>query len=252
MESDIKKIMDVCLLAGKIMLSSGAETYRVEDTMVRIARSRQIQNVYSFVTPTGIFLSIQGQSKEEEQTKFIRIFDRSIDLNKVVLVNDISRKVNQNQIDMDEAYLKLQEIDHAKPLYPKWIQILAAAVASGFFSLMFGGNWEDFIPTFLTGGLGFILFILVHRLAQVKFFAEIVSSFFIGLFAHWLLYIGFGTHLDKIIVGSVMPLVPGLLITNAVRDLMAGDLVSGLARGAEAFITAFAIGTGIAVVIALI
>ncbi|MNJ01474.1 hypothetical protein D3C73_1611210 [compost metagenome] len=57
--------------------------------------------------------------------------------------------------------------------------------------------------------------------------------------------------MDKIIIGSVMPLVPGLLITNAVRDLMAGHLVSGLSKGADAFLTSFAIGTGIGLVLSL-
>ena len=59
-------------------------------------------------------------------------------------------------------------------------------------------------------------------------------------------------EIDKIIIGSVMPLVPGLLITNAVRDLMAGHLVSGISKGAEAFLTAFAIGGGIAIVFTLV
>jgi uncharacterized membrane protein YjjP (DUF1212 family) len=63
--------------------------------------------------------------------------------------------------------------------------------------------------------------------------------------------IGFGHELDKIVIGSVMPLVPGLLITNAVRDLMAGHLVAGLSKGAEAFLTAFAIGSGIAIIFAI-
>lgn len=63
--------------------------------------------------------------------------------------------------------------------------------------------------------------------------------------------LGIGTDLDKIIIGSVMPLVPGLHITNAVRDLMAGHLVAGLSKGAEAFLTAFAIGSGIAIVLSI-
>lgn len=71
------------------------------------------------------------------------------------------------------------------------------------------------------------------------------------MLAALLVSLGLGRELDKIIIGSVMPLVPGLLITNAVRDLMAGHLVSGLSRGAEAFLTAFAIGTGIAVMFTL-
>lgn len=63
--------------------------------------------------------------------------------------------------------------------------------------------------------------------------------------------LGIGIDLDKIIIGSVMPLVPGLHITNAVRDLMAGHLVAGLSKGAEAFLTAFAIGSGIAIVLSI-
>jgi uncharacterized membrane protein YjjP (DUF1212 family) len=70
----------------------------------------------------------------------------------------------------------------------------------------------------------------------------------IGFLSFLFVKIGLGHQLDKIIIGSVMSLVPGLLVTNAVRDLMAGHLVSGLSKGAEAFLTAFAIGSGIAIV----
>jgi len=109
----------------------------------------------------------------------------------------------------------------------------------------------DFLPSFLAGGVGFTVFIITHKMAKIKFFAEILSSTLIGLLAYFLVNVGLGSSLDKIIIGSVMPLVPGVLITNAVRDLMAGDLVSGLARGAEGLFTSLGLGVGIAVVIAL-
>jgi uncharacterized membrane protein YjjP (DUF1212 family) len=111
--------------------------------------------------------------------------------------------------------------------------------------------WKDFIPALITGGVGFTSLIYFHRLVPIKFFAEFLASFIIGMLSYGFVEIGVGQELDKIIIGSVMPLVPGLLITNAVRDLMAGHLVSGLSKGAEAFLTAFAIGTGIAVVFTL-
>lgn len=85
---------------------------------------------------------------------------------------------------------------------------------------------------------------------QIRFFSEFLASLIIGVISMLFVKIGIGEQLDKIIIGSVMPLVPGLLITNAVRDLMAGHLVSGLSKGAEAFLTAFAIGAGVAVVFA--
>ncbi|MDF2857596.1 MAG: rane protein, partial [Neobacillus sp.] len=95
-------------------------------------------------------------------------------------------------------------------------------------------------------------FLYFHRFIPVKFFSEFLASFIIGLFALIFVKTGLGNQLDKIIIGSVMTLVPGLLVTNAVRDLMAGHLVSGLSKGAEAMLTAFAIGSGIAVVLSFL
>ena len=86
------EIMEVCLLAGKIMLQSGGETYRVEDTMMRIAAAYGIDKTHSYVTPTGIIFSAEGD--EPTKTKLIRISTRSTDLKKVAMVNSISRQDN--------------------------------------------------------------------------------------------------------------------------------------------------------------
>ncbi len=78
-----------------------------------------------------------------------------------------------------------------------------------------------------------------------------MAAFVVALLSLIFIRTGLGKQLDVIIIASVMPLVPGLLITNAIRDLMAGHFVSGLSKGAEAFLTAFAIGAGVAVVLTL-
>jgi uncharacterized membrane protein YjjP (DUF1212 family) len=240
-------IMEVCLLAGKIMLQSGAETYRVEDTMTRIAYAFGAKESHSYVTPTGIMFSIE--SDEPTKTKLIRITDRTTDLHKVTLVNSISRKITGEELTPDEAYLSLVEIENSTPVYSVFIQVLAAALASGCFLIMFKGTWDDFIPAVIAGGTGLVTFIYAQRLVPIKFFSEFVASLIIGVLSWVFVYSGWGLELDKIIIGSVMPLVPGLVLTNAVRDLMAGHLVSGLSKGAEALLTAFAIGSGIAVVL---
>jgi uncharacterized membrane protein YjjP (DUF1212 family) len=240
------EITQACLLAGKIMLENGAETYRVEDTMTRVADALGAPNSHSFVTPTGIIFSIDGP---EQATRLIRISERSTDLRKVTEVNAVSRRISQGELSVTEAYRLLEEIDAASPGYPLWFKILAAAVASGCFLIMFDGTWRDFIPAFLFGGAGYSFLIYFHRLVPIKFFAEFLASWLIGTLAYLFLKVGLGHDLDKMIIGSVMPLVPGLLITNAVRDLMAGHFVSGLSKGAEAFLTAFAIGAGIAFVL---
>ena len=108
--------------------------------------------------------------------------------------------------------------------------------------------WGDVPASIIAGGVGYSILIVIQELTKVKFFAEFIAALFIGVIGYFAVHTGLGTELDKIIIGSVMPLVPGLLITNAVRDLMAGHFVSGLSKGAEAFLTAFAIGAGVALV----
>lgn len=240
------EVIEICLLAGKIMLQCGAETYRVEDTMTRMAASFGYSHTHSYVTPTGIFFSIDGT----EPSKFIRIVERTTDLYKVTLVNGVSRKISNGELNLKQAMTNLLDIEKADYAFPIYQQIFAASIASGCFLLMFLGQTKDFIPALISGGLGYICFIYIHRIVRVKFFSEFLASLVIGLIAFIFVSLGIGIQFNKIVIGSVMPLVPGLLITNAVRDLMAGHLVSGLSKGAEAFLTASAIGAGIAVVVA--
>jgi len=240
------EVIDLCLRAGKIMLQCGAETYRVEDTMTRIAASFGIPQSHSYVTPTGIIFSIDGT----EPAKFIRISERTTDLYKVTLVNSISRKIASGDLNAKDALTRLKEIEAANYAFPIYQQILAAALSSGCFLLMFMGLWNDFIPAVVTGGLGFICFIYVQQAVKIKFFSEFIAALVIGISSYLFVMTGIGAQFDKIVIGSVMPLVPGLVITNAVRDLVAGHLIAGLSKGAEAFLTACAIGTGVAVVVA--
>ncbi|MFF2481155.1 threonine/serine exporter family protein [Paenibacillus sp. NPDC058071] len=242
----VGSIAKVCLLAGKIILQSGGETSRVEDTMTRIAAAYGIADSHSYVTPTGILFAANGSAPA---TQLIRISERSVNLRKVSLVNDISRKISGGRLAAEEAYELLKEVDKQASTYSPRLQVLAAALASGSFVIVFQGGWQDFLPAFLAGGLGFMLVLALHKFVPVKFFAEFIAAAAIGVSAALMVQTGFGRQLDSIIIGSVMPLVPGLHITNAVRDLMAGHLVSGLSKGAEAFLTAFAIGAGIAVVL---
>lgn len=247
-EVKVYEVVEVCLLAGKIMLQNGAETYRVEDTMTRIAASFGIVQSHSFVTPTGIIFSIDGS----EPTKLIRVSERSTNLEKVAVVNDISRKISAKELTVQVALEQLKKVEKTSYSFPIWLQIIAAALASGCFLIMFGGEWSDFLPAVITGGVGFCAALYFQYLVEIKFFAEFVSASIIGFLSFLFVMSGIGHDVDKIIIGSVMPLVPGLLITNAVRDLMAGHLVSGISKGAEACLTAFAIGTGIAVVFSII
>lgn len=240
-------IIDVCLRAGKIMLQNGAETYRVEDTMIRIAHAGHLL-AHSFVTPTGIIFSVEGAHR----TNLIRVSERGIDLQKVTRVNAISRAYCNGTLTIEDAYQELLEVESSRHAYPLLLQSVTAALASGCFLIMFNGPWLDFPAAVICGGLGFSFAVYFHRVTRVKFFAEFLAALAIGLASFLLIQVGLGQFQEKVIIASVMPLVPGLLITNAVRDLMAGHLVSGMSKGIEALLTALAIGAGIAATLSMV
>ena len=244
-EQNNESTLDCLLLAGRIMIESGAETYRVEDTMLRMARSQNMPDAQCYATPTGIIFSL-GKT---QPTRITSISNRVTDLQKISLVNSVSRKLTSQIITLEEAYDELKSIQKTNYFLPIYMQILAAALASGCFLILFKGVWSDLPASILAGGFGFAMLLLMNYLTKVKFFSEFTAALAIGLVAYLAVKYGYGTQIDKIIISSVMPLVPGILIANAVRDLMAGHFMSGMAKGAEGFLTAFAIGAGIAVIL---
>ncbi|PTG79989.1 hypothetical protein BU657_03180 [Staphylococcus chromogenes] len=242
---DENKVLDVVLLAGKVLLESGAETYRVEDTMGRIAASFGLDDTYAFVTSTAIMFSLNDRTN----TRLVRVRERTTDLEKIAIANNVSRKISQNKITLDEAKTELIHLEQSSLQFSFIVKFLSAAIASGFFLFMFGGVAHDFIYAVMAGAGAFLTFDLVQRYIQIKFFSEFISSMVVIAVAASFTKLGMTVNQDIITIAGVMPLVPGILITNAIRDLMAGELLAGMSRGVEAALTAFAIGAGVAVVL---
>ena len=240
----------MAMYAGEIMLKSGAETYRVEDTIIRLCRSRDILCINSFVTPTGIFISAECTEADEEEilSSMRRIKERSINLNKVTKVNDFSRKFVESQISVEEAVQSLNEIDQLLP-YPYYLRAICGGMASAFVSLLFGANFYDFFAAMITS---IMVMYTLQRLTRVGFppFLTNISGGTVAAFlAIFLSFVHPRIHVDIVIIGAVMVMVPGVAITNAIRDSIGGDLVSGLARAAEALVIAISIAFGVGIVL---
>lgn len=242
-----KKIFQFALDLGELMLSSGAETFRVEDTMRRILSKSNYQYVEAFVTPTGIFTTMSSSADNSElPLSYIRrISRRSNNMNKIVEANQISRLFCSDQISLDEAVQSLEALKQ-KTEYSELQIILATTLTASAFTVMFGGTLADALAALATGfALALANFLLV-KTGTSNFFQLLVGGFVIGSFA--LLFQRFlhiGDNLDFIIIGAIMPLVPGVAITTGIRDIINGDLVSGVSRAADAFIIASLIATGV-------
>ncbi len=241
-ERDLDLLLNTCLLAGKIMTESNAEMYRVEDTMSRIASASGNYRLVSYVTQTGLFIGFDRTST----IRMEQITNRTINLERVVKVNNLSRKYVANELTLEELYSALQEVEKDRRMFPVWLQIISAAIISGTIMILFGGKLKDLPITLSIGGVGYIVYLCSLRFFRIKFLAEFLSSLIIGIAAILSVRLGIGLNQDLIIIGCVMPLVPGVQITNAIRDLLAGHYVSGVSRGAEAMMTAAMIGFAIA------
>ncbi|MCH4984863.1 threonine/serine exporter family protein [Macrococcoides goetzii] len=242
---DEKKVKDVAMLAGKILLESGAETYRVEDTMTRIATHYGLHNTHSFVTPTAIIFSLN----EKSSTRLYRISSRTTDLEKISEVNDISRAITSGKVTLEAAKLALDELEKANLQYPFWLKVLSSALVCALFLLMFKGQPADIVPSFIAGAIGYFVCDYFSKIYKIQFFAEYAGAMAIALFGLFFVNYIYKGEFDKIIISAVMPLVPGVPITNAIRDMMAGQLIAGISKGVEAALTAFAIGAGVATVL---
>ena len=240
---DLNKLIKISTLAGKIMLESGAETYRVEETISRISIAYGAHTADSFVIPTGIMVTITYY--DEVATLVKRITSRGVDLNKIDAINDLSRRIQSEAIDLSDLNKDLIKISNA-PRYSSFITLLCSSIAAGCFSIMFGGDLKDFFSTLLIGATIKIVITIFQKLNINEFFVNSFCGGLCAILAMIFLKLNLCSNLDKTIIGSIMLLVPGLIITNAIRDTIAGDFLSGITKASEAFLIAvsIAVGTG--------
>ncbi len=239
-----KRILILAVRAGEIMMKSGAEIYRVEDTITRICKAGNISYVDVFATPTGIFVTMDEGSRDSEVFTYVRrIKNSKTDLTKISDVNRFSREFTTTDLSVDEGMNILTEIEK-KPSYPLWLQIAGAAIIASFFCGLLGGSPKDFIAAFVIGAFSYSLSLLLN-LAELNFFIRgFCCCFFATFLALLAAALGLAPSYGDTIIGVMMIFVPGVAITNSMRDFLSGDMVSGLARTAEAVIIAFSLATG--------
>ena len=217
-------IFEVAGMAGDILLRSGAEISRVDETMRRIACAYELENVSTFVLSNGIFLTSETEgSNHQVRVRHIPLAGARLD--RIDAVNELSREIELGFFTPTEAKAKLKEIEKL-PQKPGWHQILAAGIGSGAFCFLFGGDVLDSLAAFLAG---FILYLYVLDVALTLLFYRL----------------GFGHHLDLMSVGALLPLIPGVAFTNSIRDFADQDYIAGAVRLLDTLIVIFSIALGV-------
>lgn len=233
------KILDLTYEAGAILLENGAEISRVEETMHRIADHFGVEDESFFVLSNGIMMTGKGFAR----TKFIPIKGASLD--KVVAVNQLSREVAEGRWTLEEVGEKLKEIRAMKPKRA-WEQILASALGSAAFCILFGGGFADCLASFVAGFLlwVFVLFVGTRHLSRIV--NTVTGGLLSSLVCFGLYRIGLGSHLSNMIIGAIIPLIPGIAFTNGIRDMANEDFIAGTTRLLDAMLSFFCIALGVA------
>lgn len=238
-----KLLADTAALAGELMLTSGAETYRAESTMSHILKKGTNARVTTLALTTSIMITIEDDHSTP-LTIVRRISGGSIKLNRIVRVNEISRNFCSDKISLEEAHKQLLQIPPRE--YNAGLYNIATIGVSVGFAMFFGGDFLDLIATLFTSAVLAFLITICKQFHVSGFALNSLASVGIAFTCMFLKHFLFHTiDTDIVIIGSIMSLVPGVAITNAIRDTLQGDYISGCARTMEAFLTAVAIAIGV-------
>lgn len=248
-ETDYALLVDTAVLAGEIMLKNGAETNIVEETIEKILKTQKMKHIEAVVMTTSI-VATMSDTEITPITVVRRIKERETNLSKVYLVNEVVEKFCKQEITLEGIFKELKKIKSYNT-YKEWLINICLMFIPPLFVLMLNGKYLDTLIALICG----CVLVLISKIGKklktntfmINFFATMLISM-ISVISNKLI----GTNVDLVIIGTIMPLVPGVAITNAAMDTLNGDYVSGIAKILEAVIKASSIAIGVGIGIGLL
>ena len=244
-ENQSRRVMEAAIDAGHILLESGAEISRVEETMDRICRHFGVLSDEFFVLSNGIFAT-GGHGTGEQYARVQHIPVTGARLDRVVAVNQLSREISKGRYTIEAVERRLDEIRAMPPKKPVH-QVIASGVGSACFCYLFGGSPADSAAAFIAG-LCLYIFVLTVSCRMSKILGNICGGALVTLICIFLQAVGLGKDISFMIIGSIIPLIPGVPFTNGIRDIGDGDYISGAVRLLDAILGFICIAIGVGLV----
>lgn len=248
-----KELLKITSRMGSMLIEYGAEIYRVEDSIRRIAEaygfSGDGRSVEVFAIPSSLIITV-NDGDEPPLTRTMRIANRSTNLDRVDKLNNLSRFICIQKPETEVITRHLDEIG-GRRVYGGAVRAVSCGVVGATFALFFGGGIGDAVSAGVISVLIFYLSNAVDLIDPGVFFRNLVCSFAISAAAVIISKTGFTDGFEEVIIGASMNLVPGITLTNCMRDFIAGDFLAGMYTLVEAVLIAVGMAVGAAAAISL-
>lgn len=244
-----KEILALTVELADVMLRNGAEIYRIEDTVVHILKAYNVESFDVYVLSNGIFASA-NEDKDDACSMIRHVPLGGVNLSKIAYLNQLTRDLCSHNCTIDEAWERIK-IAKTLPKYSNKTQVFFCGLGSACYTFIFGGGWMDFGFSFIIGALEQILLTYMDNHKVSRFLRNVFASMFVSFCSILVLYTGLPLLQDKIVIGAIMTLVPGITFTTSIRDFHNGDYLSGSIHLIDALLTALCIAVGICIPLAV-
>ncbi len=241
-----KEILTLAVEVGDVMLRNGAEIYRVEDTVIHILKAyEEIEEFDVYVLSNGIFASA-NEDRDDACSMVRHVPLGSVNLSKLSALNQLARDLSAHDCALNDAWRRLNECKNQRT-YSRRTLVLCCGLGSAAFCYLFGGRLLDSIFAFFIGFLEQLLLMAFARQKLSRVLSNVFASIFVTVLSIVIFYTGLPVMQDKIVIGSIMPLVPGIAFTTSIRDFYNGDYLSGTIHLIDALLTALCIAVGVCI-----
>ena len=238
-----KEILALSVEIADVMLRNGGEIYRIEDTVIHILKAHDIKSFDVYVLSNGIFASA-NEDKEDACSMIRHVPLGEVNLEKVAYLNQLARDLCSHQCTIEEGWARVEKAKKL-PKYTNWIQLLFCGLGTGCYAFLFGGGILDAGFAFLIGVLEQLFLFTMAKHKVSRFLRNVYTSTLVSTLSILVLFTGLPVLQDKIVIGAIMPLVPGITFTTSIRDFHNGDYLSGTIHLIDALLTALCIAVGI-------
>lgn len=246
---DKNELLTVTAEIGSLLIEYGAEIYRVEDSINRIIAAYNAGEPEVFAIPSCLIITINDENGCP-LTRQKRILHRAPNLDRVDKLNNLSRFICSQKPDYEQITTFIGQIKKRR-VYPLPVQLLSHATVGATFAVFFGGGLREATTAAVLSVFANLILYAVQREHSGIFLESVMCSVLVAVPAVLIAATGFTDGYDAVIIGSLMNFVPGIVLTNCMRDFIAGDFLAGLLTMVEALLVAAGMAIGAAAAIAL-